>query len=503
MHEGTIVYAKKNKIVSEPFVKVLLEQNPSCFGCAIVQNGEILTALDKDPVTAETMDKSIESVISIMNDHKEKDRVMFFGKYPDTYLEDDLQPYVILRNSKDEMVTVAFMEGLFPKYHDPSSKHSDAFLCAFKHLLPTLFDRYAACNEDLSKFSKGLSDLHIQITMENMIGERGMITLFLATGEIVAYKRPDDLNYREFDWGWTSRHFNYKESEFPLKVVADQGRKIFGKQSSGVKSTVAPPPSTPAGVHSVPQVKRPDPLASTSQIPVTPAVGTPVWVRVPPQYTVKHKSQVKKHFKDFINACPGNWRDLPIVQVTAPLYLKNPELIPKELIVPAPVGSMATEKATATNLATGAKTVATVGEEKVPQVVGTSTIMSPDTLIGVTEFLKRKDIQEKIEQRKLTIKAQGSAEMLIDPKEIQIQEEKNPTFSQQAGIDLDDTATWTVEQCITMAKEIEKKGGAYSAYRALSILLCNWKAHDLLHRPIPKKTTAEAPKPAKRFGQAH
>jgi hypothetical protein len=183
------------------------------------------------------------------------------------------------------------------------------------------------------------------------------------------------------------------------------------------------------------------------------------------------------------------------------LYLKNPDLIPKELIVAAPGGNLASEKTVATNVATGTKTTDTVGKELSPQVVVDSTVMSPDTLIAVTAFLSRKDIKEKLDQRKLTIKAQGSAAMLLDPKEIQAQENKNPSFSQQAGIDLDDTASWTVDQCIALAKEVESKGGADSAYRTLSILLCNWKAHDLLHRPIPKKEEAAPPKlAAKRFG---
>jgi hypothetical protein len=423
-------------------------------------------------------------------------------------MEDDLQPYVILRNSKDEVVVVAFLEGLFPKYHEKDSQHSDAFLCAFKHLLPTLFDKYASHEEDLSKLSKSLGDLHMQLTVEGMIGERGMITLFLATGEILSYKRPDDMNYREFEWGWTSKHFNYAESSFPLQAAATPGRKIFGKPNSNIKSTIAPPASNPAGVQSVPDVKRTNTaisaLATAPQVTVSTAVGTAVWVRVPPQYTVKHKSQVKKHFKDFIGACPGNWRDLPIVQVTTPLYLKNPDLIPKELIVAAPGGSLATEKTPATNAATAGKVTETIGKEVVPQVVTDSTVMSPDTLIAVSNFMKRKDIQEKIQQRKLTIKAQGSAEMLIDPKELQAQEKKNPSFCQQAGMDLDDTASWTVDQCIAMAKDVEIKSGAYAAYRALAILLCDWKRHDLLHRPTAKKETiaAEPLKPvaAKRFG---
>lgn len=511
-HEGVIVYVKKGHIVSEPYVKILLEKNPSCFGCAIIQNGEILTALDKEPV--KDLDKAIASVNSLMEDNKDKARVMFFGKYPEVYLEDDIQPYVLLRNSKDEMVVVGFLEGEFPKYHDDDSKHSDAFLCAFKHLMPTLFDRYASSNEDLSKLSKGLGDLHMQLTLESMIGDRGMITLFMATGEILAYKRPNDSNYREFEWGWTSKHFDYKESSFPLQPAATQGRKTFGKSASGIKSTVAPPPSNPAGVQNVPDVKaNKSALASSTSVPVVASsqaasmvtLGSPVWVRVLPQYSVKHKSQVKKHFKDFTGACPPNWRDLPIVQVTAPLYVKNPELIPKDLIVPAPGGSTAVEKTTATNVATGSTTTHTVGKEQIPQVVTDSTVMSPDSLIAVANFMKRKDIQEKIQQRKLTIKAQGSAAMLMDPQDIQAQEKKHPSFAQQAGIDLDDTATWTVEQCVALAKDIEGKAGAFGAYRALSILLCNWKAHDLLHRPIAKRETiaAEPPKPAaKRFGQS-
>jgi hypothetical protein len=493
MHEGTIVYASKGETVSEPFIRILLEKNPSCFGCAIIKNGEILTAIDPNKVTKENFEASVSSVVEVLNDHKDKDRITYFGNHPDGALKDDLQPFTILQNAKQEVVVVACLEGKFPQYTEANSSHSDAYLCAFKHLLPTLYDRYANKNENLAEFAKGLDDLHFRLTIENMIGERGNITLFIANGDILSYKRPNDTEHRTYPWGWASHHHGYKESEFPLKAApTEAGKKVFGKPQRKVTepAAITYTHEDTTGKSSVSQVA----LAAAS----SGVANGPIYVKVPPNYTVKHKSQVKAHFKKFTGVVRPDWRDLPICEVTAPTYVKNPDLIPKELIVPAPAGAVASEKAAVTNAATGTKTTQTVAETKGPVVVTDSTIINPDELVKVQQFLSRKDIKALIEQRRLTIKAQGSAEMLIDPKEIQASEKKNPTFSEQAGIDIMDTASWTVNQLYSLGQE-----GLFS----LAVLAANWKAKALLlqhanqtSKKAEPTAVAEPPK-RKVFGQ--
>ena len=488
MHSGTILFVKKGQLPPDNLLQKILEENTSFNGCAFAEGGEILIALDDEAATLEDVKTAIMQAIK---DRPDKTMIFFFGKYPDGFLDEDMQPYPVLRNSKDEVIMVAFLEGKFPQYSQPNSNHSDAYFCAFKHIMPTLYKSYVAAGSSVPKLMESLDDDATKMSLTNMLGTDGTIVLLAGNGEAVMANKGNSTMDKEFKWGYTSNTYGVVEAEYPEKEepkVPEKKTMQFGK--------IKPKAAASADI-TYTNIKTP---TTATAAPPTVAMEKVMWsaqelnTRNLPKGTFckQYRDVIKKGYKVRANFCPPNWRELPEVEVTNVNFLK-PTLTATSS---AASKTVATEKTPATNTTTGATSNVTVASKE-GQVTQESFVPSPaDISYLVDDFLKKKDVADQIQKHRLTVKAQGSSLLAIDPTELKKDAERNVPFYATAGLNsLDETMNFSRAQLYAMGQ---------GSLTDLVNFAADWKAKCLLmmHAKAPALATTPAAKPSEPAGVA-
>lgn len=383
-HSGVIVVKDKNQIVPRPYLEKVLEKNPTAFGMAFVEKGSIL----EDIVSK---DISVDLIMGLMDGFKKEVVVFHFGNYDAGYLTDDLQPWIALRDVKQQPSLVVFLEGNFSSQSKAGSNHVPEFFASYDKLMPKLQKLYNMADHNIGKLMANVEGFKDDLA--SLWVDRGTILMLASTGQIYSYS-VNPLE-KKFDWGWTTNHYGFGVEE--KLSPADLMRARATAKIAGIvpDKKVEPAPGPIAGIVQDP------PKTETS----VPAITQPKMVQCP--ITVRGKKNIGEWYRANAGFNPQNYKQRPLVEVKADLVtggkkgdiIKTFQDLPKDLpVIP--------------------------GIKETPSITEP---VGPSTPIPV--------IPKKEQDNLLTFITTIGADSreILSPKSIQDLEQKYPTFAQYCG----------------------------------------------------------------------
>jgi hypothetical protein len=123
--------------------------------------------------------------------------------------DNDIQPYIILKDQEDKPVLAVFLEGDFPSYMKTDSSFSPEYH-AVEDYLKTVVDECLATHPDIEDMDEMLSAIIADLAQKKeeietslFGGKRGLMAVVAANGERCLFTNGIKENT---DWGWTSDH---------------------------------------------------------------------------------------------------------------------------------------------------------------------------------------------------------------------------------------------------------------------------------------------------------
>lgn len=257
--------------------------------------------------------------------------------------EEDLQPYALVMDG-DTPICVGCLAGDFEVDND--GQFSSSYVFVEQYLRPTLEAMWAASEKHVPKF---VGKLNSKLFRANLEGQctpnKSTIVLLLSTGEALIFSKSDAS--LSGDWGFTSDRYNIKEDSFPVKEVpksAVQGvtRRIgaasrntadAGQGPSETVKPVEPIKAEPGVPYGTPPVKTEPNAPATEQRKIgaasainkgpttsdltgktsTTSTAELVWV-VPPK-DMGHKKLKDWYYKNNATVVPENLKERPPIRM--------------------------------------------------------------------------------------------------------------------------------------------------------------------------------------------
>jgi len=305
-HKGMIFCREAGKGVPTPLFEAILKKYPSCAGIGMILDG----AMSADLVS----NVPVSALVKTIETYPDTGLMMYFGDYPTNFVEDDLQPFTVLKD-KDETIALAFIVGAFPGFMSRDQAHSEHYNFSLNHLTSTLAELWLSCEKDFDKF-KGSLDLGL---IRNSILAGAVMTsyvaLMLKDGTVKLYQKDGVVTKTSF--GWVTDLCGVKEGEFPeRKETPATPLKNKGGFARATANVAPPQPTAPA----IPTVTEPEieeeeeeivlePGKTDTALPVERPHGQlPQFCYRKPDGTVWFKPPAGVHgnaLKKLYNAIPG------------------------------------------------------------------------------------------------------------------------------------------------------------------------------------------------------
>lgn len=480
---SSIVFRAKGFKIPDQLKGLVLNNNPTGFGLALVKDGaiEVSSAMHK---------LTVEELTNYDTQLKDLDTLWSFWNYPEATEAKELQPFRTLVQANGKLSLVTVVDGEFKGYEAPGTPHVTDF-CMHEQAIRPKFERiFRLCGHDIEKFLTELKQQDMrEDLMQTHIG-RGHITFLTATGECLSFHQGNKF-YMEFPWGWTSNNYGYVEGQAPAAAPVEPEKPKGILASIGIpgltnKPTAAAAPAAPAAkptaspsgpkvpIAGVEPIKVPQPsLLSSASVHLPKADAKPV-----PLPATIDRAEVERQLREEVLSCPAglmgkprkewfrnnaghlppDYKDNDKVQRSEKMITKMANKIISEALknkgeVKMPVGSAAVTS-TAPKIAIPGITPATpataeafkkdVAPHSVPapttnikEVLGkpnnfhlAQPFLSAEEKKALAEYLARPDIQKLI----------GASPVFwtdkhVDPSKFQAVEKKLPTFWANAGLD--------------------------------------------------------------------
>jgi len=394
MSMGKIIYKKKGELVPDQLLEKLFHGKPTLVDLCMVDQGALQFA---HPDNVDNM----EEFKRIMEVFKDYATICFFG-YDAEYLTDDRQPFVLVRNSKDQPVLAVCMQGDFSPYHDEKSAHSDEFHALNKYFRPKLQKIFSLCKEDIPQFLDELRDpvLVDELSTKTFLNQ-GSIEVLSITGEVFSFVRDDKR--KEFKWGFTSDTLGHDESEYPEKTKGGLAAALSGLPGFKSKAKTEAPKAKP----------EPETPQEVMKPPVVPAEVKEELIFPPAEIQSGSKNQIRAWYNEMFGFCPDN-------------YKRSPGVLSSRLKKKGPIKALS-------DIARNVPTSVTI-----PAAQDAKETMVD---IPVIPAEKKKQIEKNFLESK-TISKLLADQTPFDPKSILEQEGKYSTFCENFGLKTEDTFKW-------------------------------------------------------------
>ena len=240
-HKSVIILQKPNEHVHPTYAAIMCKDFPSYFGVAAIQGGKIVTEIVKGTPKPEAF-ADVSEVFG-------KNWMAFaLGKAGQDILEEDIQPFELLKDKDGQVIAVGFFDGQFEGYTQPKSSHIDEYHLVNDVLIPKLKKIYRSVGGGIPELIEELNDPVTKQDFNNCWTHRGNITIFTAEGPPITFTG-QNIYKADFNWGWTSNAGNYKEqtvakvepkadAEAPLTLRQKLLAKAGLKQQNGATTIV-------------------------------------------------------------------------------------------------------------------------------------------------------------------------------------------------------------------------------------------------------------------------
>ena len=427
MSQGVILVKNQKFLIPDDLLAKTVELNKTAAGCALVMPGNKYIDIDAGigAIPLSDAKKAQEAF-------KEATVLFWYVNAPSgAFLKEDLQPFVLIRDSNEKPILVAFLEGDFSAYKELDSSHTNEFFAIQKHILPKFTKLYGFVGNNIDKLMAELDDPVIRGELIQNAGTRGTITFLAGTGQISTFHN-NDLK-RDYVWGWTSNAFgmespaDVKNEAAPsvMSNIANLKAKLLAGKVSADKPVVA-------------EEKKEEKLVTPP-----PAANDVVMWRPGPE--LRSNNQVRQAYLEKCGFLPPNWKQRPEVAIKhkGKTVLKDM----KELGIAIPPETLKK------SAELGAKLEKEFQKNTTPKHIPTSPLVEDIKEQAVTEAalpcippVELKEIHDSFFQRsdvKRLLDKNGQ-ELPFDPATFQELETKHPTYTEQVGMTaLTDTSNWS------------------------------------------------------------
>lgn len=302
-HEGIVIIKEPNGVIAEEFLTEVLGEYKSCSGAAFSDNDDLDVSRNAGPADLKMLEK-------IQEDFLDKRIVFYFGTHPEGSPEDEIQPFTILKDSNDDPVVVAFIDGEFPGFDKPASAHSSAFHYVNEHLIKIVHAAYANAGGDMDKLIENFGNMQFRENVKSQL-KRGAVVLMTYDGSAVAIPKSESIG--DFDDFWTSDKLGYEEEKEESKeapiinqpVIPVVEKKKSGKLQMGFTS----------------DQPKPEPEKKEPTKPVDPPKDAPpktedgyILMKCPTE--ISKNQGVRDWYNYYAGVVPGNYKNRPEARVS-------------------------------------------------------------------------------------------------------------------------------------------------------------------------------------------
>lgn len=408
----SLAFIKANDTLPAALLLKLLSENRSFVGLAVRESTGI-TVEKFDDIDDDTIEKHVKEFSGILDSTKKFDRLFCFGNCPEEWDGAEVQPWVILKDSKDKPLLVIAVEGDLPD-HTGDGKTSEPWNYVREILGPKVEEMYSLLGNDPTKLITWLKSSGFKKDLEAATGHRVILEVLPATGDAFMVGK-NEIGI-ESSWGRVSNAYGYTDSAIeaatPAKAEApaapEKKRSKYATEepaAPAVKPAVAPA-TTPAPA--IPKVSPPaaGPIAAAAE-------KNGHWEDVPRNI---HGKKKKAFIRGLCNGeLPPKWDNMTRVWVTHTSAVSSLEELPKLGVT-----------------ANGVKDMK--GDAPKPVVKGDGPVISGEQQAAANEFVKKY--------------LDGSSNRIGHPLEAQKEEARYPVFSElmrkTMPTGLDDLITWPV-----------------------------------------------------------
>lgn len=301
-HKGIILGRKKDKLFPEDFIKKVTDQYNTCTAFCYAENG-VIQFISENGVPDWEGEGGLKDSIETYNQNS----LLYFGQNTSDYLEDDLQPFVLLETNNNARL-VAFTEGEFLGFAKQGSTHSNDYHMIADFLQDEIDTQYDKCGQNLDKLMQVLDSPECRKHILNTIIPKGTIVLFAGTGEYIVYKKNDKfLGGKETDW-WATDSLGYAPAE-PAKP-AEEKRELTMREKIELRKKGKPLsiPGDPPGT-SVPTITPPKTDTAVGLLPEKEQMFHP------PE-NLSGRDLKKWYGRNRVGGKPTGWENKPPIPLT-------------------------------------------------------------------------------------------------------------------------------------------------------------------------------------------
>lgn len=253
MASGTIVHRKKGCLIPKSYVETLWKLSPNTFGWVKVNGKDGMTITHAKDVSLEGLEAEMAGSDSAA--------WYFVGKYPATYSEFDVQPFIAMceDDDPDKPLIASMITGEWI-VKEQKSPHIDAWH-ANDYLIDKLQGLSEATGGDLDKISQLVRSKSFMTDVMNNCKSSGTCVIVEADGGMRVLEQDNKFSREFSDWGWTSNVHSW----VPDKVVTGSDaprekepvKKSFAEMRGKPVATGQPPIIAPVVQPEKPAVEQP------------------------------------------------------------------------------------------------------------------------------------------------------------------------------------------------------------------------------------------------------
>lgn len=278
MHKGVIAVQAAHKLIDDEYLKIATGERDTYAGFVIPSSDGLMTAhvraTDPHNSAAELLQivKDTNDQLKAEDKTKDKPMVLYFASTDVTH-DDDLQPFVLLKDGKNQTLLAVFLEGEFeeefeglsdqsPQHHTPEFFATQSYLVGKVADIHRRTDNITKTVEELKQPS---TYKEIVKSLRKDTTSRMVATFVASNGDIFSIKQND--KEKSFDWGHVSQAFGYEEKAGTTAPVVSS-KSVFATPSPSASppSPQSTPGSAPDNLPKGPDNPLPD--VSTEDDPV-------------------------------------------------------------------------------------------------------------------------------------------------------------------------------------------------------------------------------------------
>ena len=228
-HEGVIVTQETGKRIPKQFLEIAQANRSNYIGVAIPgvsEDGAQRVMQISGPQF------TLDDVEATSRGDNGVPQVWFFARHDEGMSNDNMQPYVLLRDAKDKPLICCFLAGEFDRdFTHKEGKQTNEFFVVNEYLIRKVRDIFEQSGNNLTLTVKELKQSHIRKEIEKNCRRSGeskmQITMIAAVDELPVWSYVT-VDPTSFDWGSSTEAFGYTEKTEEKPVERKSG--MFEKE---------------------------------------------------------------------------------------------------------------------------------------------------------------------------------------------------------------------------------------------------------------------------------